>query len=136
MTGTAMKDKKDITDIGDIRLLVDTFYTAVRQDTLIGPIFISVIQDRWPQHLDKMYKFWETVLLDNHTYYGAPFPPHARLPIDQAHFDAWLKLWRATIDALFDGAKAGEAKWRGEKMAAMFLSRIAAYRGGTSLPLM
>lgn len=131
-----MKEKKDITNIVDIRLLVDTFYTAVRQDPLIGPVFISVIQDRWPEHLDKMYKFWETVLLGNHTYYGAPFPPHAKLPVDQAHFDAWLRLWRQTLDALFDGAKAREAKWRGEKMAAMFLSRIAAYREGASRPLM
>ena len=44
----------DITDIDDIRLLVDTFYGDVRNDKLIGPIFIGAIGNEWPAHLDKM----------------------------------------------------------------------------------
>ncbi|EPB65566.1 hypothetical protein ANCCEY_15368, partial [Ancylostoma ceylanicum] len=35
-----------------------------------------------------MYRFWQTILLDEHTYYGAPFPPHARMPLEQHHFDS------------------------------------------------
>jgi len=128
--------KKDIETIADIRILVDTFYTNVREDKLIGPIFDRVIQDRWPEHLDKMYRFWQTVLLDEHTYFGGPFPPHAELPIKKEHFSAWLDLWRQTVNTLFEGDKAEEAKWRAEKMATMFLSKIEYYRRHASKPLL
>lgn len=130
-----MDIKKDIETIEDIRILVDTFYGNVRKDPLIGPIFNDVIGNRWPEHLEKMYRFWQTVLLGEYTYNGAPFPPHARLPVGQQHFDAWLTLWHATVDQFFMGEKAEEAKWRGDKMATMFLSKIEYFRNNSSPPL-
>lgn len=130
-----MTEKKDIASIKDIQLLVDTFYGKVRIDPLIGPIFNGVIRDKWPEHLEKMYRFWQTVLLDEHTYYGSPFPPHAQLPVEQKHFDAWLRLWHETVDTFFTGAVANEAKWRGDKMAVMFLSKITYYRNNSAHPL-
>lgn len=99
-------DKKDITTLADIRLLVDSFYSEVREDPLIGPIFNGVIGDHWPMHLEKMYRFWQTVLLGEHTYHRTPFPPHAQLPVDQLHFDTWLELWHGTIDRFFTGEVA------------------------------
>ena len=110
----------DITSLDDIKLFVDAFYTQVQQDQLIGPIFNSVIQDRWPVHLEKMYGFWQTVLLNERAYSGSPFPPHAKLPIEKQHFDRWLELFNSTIDINFKGDKADEAKWRAAKMAEMF----------------
>ncbi|HEY4205887.1 MAG TPA: group III truncated hemoglobin [Puia sp.] len=123
----------DITSIEDIRVLVDTFYVKVRKDKLIGPIFIGAIGEAWPQHLDKMYRFWQTVLLDQHTYYGSPFPPHGRMPLEKEHFDVWLSLWDATVDELFQGERAAEAKWRAVKMAQMFMSKILYYRDNPSI---
>ncbi|QLE00165.1 group III truncated hemoglobin [Galbibacter sp. BG1] len=116
--------KKDISNLEDIKALVDTFYGKVREDSLLAPIFNKVIQDRWRMHLEKMYTFWETVLLQNHTYYGSPFPPHAKLPVTKEHFDKWKSLFYETIDANFQGEKADEAKWRADKMAEMFLYKI------------
>ncbi|MCF3111654.1 group III truncated hemoglobin [Niabella sp. CC-SYL272] len=129
------EQKNDITTIADIRLLVDRFYISVRENEQIGPIFDAVIRDQWPQHLGKMYRFWETVLLGNHTYFGSPFPPHAKLPVTREHFDTWLHIWQQTIDTYFQGAKADEAKWRAEKMAAMFLSKIEYYQSTGKTPL-
>jgi len=123
-----MEKKHDIHNIEDIRRLVDVFYERVREDALLAPIFNGVIQDRWPQHLSTMYRFWETVLLDNHTYAGSPFVPHARLPIDAQHFDAWLALFTLTVDELFEGAVADEAKWRAGQMAVMFQAKIKHYQ--------
>lgn len=114
----------DITSLDDIKLFVDAFYTQVQQDQLIGPIFNSVIQDRWPVHLEKMYGFWQTVLLNERAYSGSPFPPHAKLPLEKQHFDRWLKLFNSTIDINFKGDKADEAKWRAAKMAEMFRYKI------------
>ncbi|MBX3254553.1 MAG: group III truncated hemoglobin [Chitinophagaceae bacterium] len=131
-----MNGKTDVKNIEDIQLLVNTFYGKIRVDLLLGSIFNGVIKDRWPQHLEKMYRFWQTVLLEEHTYYGSPFPPHAQLPVEQKHFDRWLKLWNETIDEFFEGEKADEAKWRGNKMAAMFLSKIEYYRNSSSAPLL
>lgn len=119
--------KTDIENLQHIKQLVDAFYTKVQQDTLIGPIFTNIISS-WPTHLEKMYRFWQTVLLEEHTYFGRPFPPHANMPVNAEHFEHWLFLWRATVDDLFEGPKAEEAKWRGQAMADMFLSKIEYFR--------
>jgi hemoglobin len=125
----------DINSVDDIKLLVNDFYEKVRQNPLIGPIFNNIVQDRWPQHLETMYKFWQTVLLGEQTYFGGPFPKHARLPVTQEHFDTWLKLWYQTVDDHFQGEKATEAKWRADKMAAIFVSKIEYYRNNSGTPI-
>src|SRR5690606_10306412 len=81
VTYSRMSMKKDILTLADIRLLVDSFYDKVRDNALLAPIFDERIGDAWPHHLEKMYRFWETVLLDTYTYTGAPFTPHANLPV-------------------------------------------------------
>lgn len=116
--------KNKILTINDIQQLVDAFYEKVREDELLGPIFNRVIEDRWPEHLEKMYRFWQTVLLNEHTYHGSPFPPHAHLPIEKKHFEHWLHLFYSTVNEHFTGEKATEALWRAEKMAQMFQFKI------------
>ena len=64
--------KADILNRCDIKLLVDSFYEEVQKDVLLGGIFQVVIND-WKKHLEKMYTFWETVLLGEHSYHGSPF---------------------------------------------------------------
>ena len=123
-----MEEIKDIITSEDIKTLVDAFYEKVRRDELLSPIFNNRIQNRWPQHLEKMYSFWQTVLLDERTYLGSPFPPHAQLPIDHSHFQRWMKLFIETADTLFEGKKAEEAKWRAGKMAELFESKIEYYK--------
>lgn len=108
----------------DVKLLVDTFYEKVRDDAILAPIFNERIANQWPEHLEKMYRFWQTVLLGEHTYFGAPFVPHATLPIDQDHFQRWLELFNRTIDDLFEGPIAKEARWRADKMALMFQKKL------------
>ena len=129
---TLTENKKDILELEDVKNLVDTFYGKVREDQLIGPIFDERIQDRWPQHLAKMYTFWQTVLLGEHTYYGSPFPPHAQLPVEKEHFDRWLTLFSQTLDELFAGEIAKEAMWRANKMAEMFQYKISHYRNNAA----
>ena len=118
----------DILSLEDVKLLVNTFYGKVREDKLIGPIFDERIQNRWPEHLAKMYTFWQTVLLGEHTYYGSPFPPHAKLPVEKIHFERWLTLFSETLNELFTGEIAVEAMWRANKMAEMFQFKIHHYR--------
>ena len=128
--------KNDIKDITDIQLLVDTFYGKIREDQLLKDIFNNKIEDRWPEHLQKMYNFWQTVLLEEHTYYGSPFLPHAKLPVDIKHFEKWLGLFNTTVDDLFEGEKADRAKWQGQRMAEMFHSKIEYYKNYPGTPLL
>ena len=115
--------KREIQTLDDIKLLVDTFYERVRADELIGPIFNERIGNCWPEHLDKMYRFWQTILLEEHTYQGAPFRPHADMPVHLPHFERWVELFEQNLLAHFEGDKADEALERAGKMAAMFHSK-------------
>lgn len=123
-----MTQTNDISSLDDVKKLVDVFYDRIRQDELLAPIFNGIIQDRWPEHLKTMYTFWQTLLLDEHTYFGSPFVPHARLPLDHVHFEAWLKLFHSTVNELFKGPIADEAKLRADKMALMFETKIKHYQ--------
>lgn len=119
-----MVGKKEITGLGEIQEMVDLFYGKVRKDELLADIFNGVIQDNWPAHLEKMYRFWQTVLLEEHTYHGSPFAPHMKLPVDKMHFDRWKQLFFETVDEGFIGQKTVEAKLRAAKMAEMFQFKI------------
>ena len=85
--------------IGEI---VDTFYSKVRNDDLLGPIFAGAIGDDWTPHLTKMKAFWSSVLLASCTYKGNPMIAHLELPrLTHHHFERWLELWDETASALF-----------------------------------
>lgn len=119
---------QDISNLEDIKLLVNTFYEKVQNDDLIGPIFNEKMMGRWPEHLEKMYRFWQTLLLEEHTYSGSPFPPHKQLPVNQTHFDRWMEIFTQTVDSLFVGKLAEEAKIRAANMAYMFNYKIEYFR--------
>lgn len=120
---------RDIETLEDIRKIVDGFYGKIHQDELLGPIFEEKLAGRWDQHLEKMYRFWQTVLLgEGQTYFGNPFINHAPLPIYQPHFDRWLQLWEQTLSADFEGEKTEEAMTRARKMAYVFIAKLDAIR--------
>ena len=123
-----MTENKDILTLEDIRQLVDLFYERVRADALLGPIFEERIKDNWARHLDIMYRFWQTVLLGELTYQGSPGAKHITLPVGEEHFEKWLSIFYTTVDELFTGSKATEAKWRAARMAEMFAGKIALYQ--------
>ncbi|HLS70695.1 MAG TPA: group III truncated hemoglobin [Chitinophagaceae bacterium] len=129
-------ERKQIETFEDITFMVDDFYGKIRKNPLLKDIFNEVIQDRWPEHLDKMYRFWQTVLLGEHTYNGAPFIPHAYLPVEKEHFDTWVGLFNETVDTYFWGELAEKAKWQGSRMAEMFLNKIRYFNNSQSIPLM
>ncbi|MBP6311676.1 MAG: group III truncated hemoglobin [Flavobacteriales bacterium] len=124
-----MRSKRtDITTREHIEKLVDGFYAQVRIDPLLGGVFNGAIGDRWPEHLEKMYRFWGTVLLNEGSYNGAPFRPHATMPLEQKHFDRWLMLFHATVSEHFEGLVADLAHMNADRMAAMFMSKITMLR--------
>jgi hemoglobin len=126
--------KHDIANRQDVELLVNTFYDHVRKDARIGYIFNETIGDDWSHHLPRMYSFWEMVLLGQSGYTGNPVRTHLELdkkmPLEKAHFDAWLELWATTIDSLFAGEIADLAKNRGMLMANLINMKIDMGKSG------
>lgn len=97
--------------------LVHVFYGRVRDDALLGPIFATRIGD-WGPHLAKMVDFWSSVALMTGRYHGAPMPKHLSLPVEGAHFDRWLSLFRETAHEVCPPAGAAWVIERAERIAA------------------
>lgn len=121
--------KTDITGLSEIRTFVDTFYSKVQKDDLIGPVFNNAISD-WQPHLEKMYLFWNAALFGVPGFKGNPFAKHAPLPIEGKHFERWLLLFNETIDSHFEGEMATDTKNRAGLMAIMFLNKLENMKGG------
>jgi hemoglobin len=115
---------KDIGTEEDVRTLVDAFYTAIREDALLNPIFNDVARVDWAHHLPKMYAFWSQLLLGIPGYTGQPFPPHTVLPVGREHFARWVELFRQTVDRLFAGEVATRAKNAAASIAHTFALRL------------
>ena len=65
--------RKDITVLDDIRLMVDTFAGKVCEDFMLKDIFNNVMPESWPAHLETLYSFWQTVLLDKYLLCDSTF---------------------------------------------------------------
>lgn len=125
---------EDIKDRQDIELLINSFYDKVRKDDTIGFIFNDIIGDNWSHHLPVMYHFWDMVLFSKPGYGGNPTRKHVeldkRIPLHKEHFDRWLQLWNGTVDALFAGPVADDAKNRAMLMANLINIKVEMSRGG------
>lgn len=116
--------QQDITTEEDIKLLVDTFYDKVNQDERLSPIFNQVAKVDWTHHLPQMYHFWSTVLFGSMAYKGRPFPKHLALPVERAHFTRWIFLFTQTVEELFTGPMAEQAKQKATSIANMFQMKM------------
>ena len=128
-----MNMKKDIESRADVELLVNTFYDGIRAHTLLGPIFNDIAQVNWETHLPKMYSFWSSILLGEHSFSGNPMATHIQLsktiPLSNVEFSAWIELFNTTVDGLFEGEKAEEAKIRAANIARLMMFKIEAVSG-------
>jgi len=122
--------KNDIQNRSDIELLVNTFYEKVRENKVLGYIFNDVAKINWESHLPKMYSFWASILLGEHSYSGNPMQKHIALSkvteMTDKEFSEWLYLFIETVDELFEGEKANEAKLRAGNIARLMLHNIQA----------
>lgn len=121
--------KNDIKTREDVFLLVTSFYEKVRKDAVLGPFFNDVITD-WDAHLDRLTTFWEASLFLKTKYLGNPLEAHVNVDkehnhtITELHFGLWLNLWFETINDLFEGDYAQNAKERARKMGTFLYLKI------------
>lgn len=108
--------------------LVRTFYDRARLDPLIGPIFMSKVDD-WERHIARICAFWSSVALMTGRYHGQPMAAHLPLPIDTPHFDRWLEIFEATARDVCPPAAAAHFLERAHRVADSMEMGIATQKG-------
>lgn len=77
-----------------------------------------------------MYSFWASVLLGEASYNGDTMTIHTMISkqhqFTQVMFENWLMMFTETIDQLFEGTKANEAKTRAKNIAGLIQSKTNA----------
>lgn len=126
--------KKDIQNRVDLSVLIHAFYSKIRANEEIGPIFNETIKD-WDSHLEKLIDFWESNLFAVRKYSGNPMLVHAKVDeqshhtLDPTLFGLWLNLWFDTLEELFTGENVEILKRRARKMGTVLLVAIYEKRG-------
>ena len=85
----------------DIERVVSRFYIQVRAHPVLGPIFANAIaktEQAWPEHEDKIARFWANAILQERAYSGNPMQTHMTVSdIRAEHFAIWLNLFEETL---------------------------------------
>ena len=100
---------KQLETPSDIHQLVSAFYDKVLHDEQLAPFFQKL---DFSAHLPQMERFWRFDLLSEEGYTTNVTEKHLKMPLQKQHFDRWLALFNETIDELFEGELAQQAKQR------------------------
>lgn len=118
----------DITSRKDIERLLTKFYERAFADDVIGFIFTEVTHLNLEKHMPVIANFWDDMLLGAHNYSGNPVKIHQEIDklteLNEQQFNRWLFLWQITIDELFAGEIAEEAKQRATNIARIMMVKI------------
>ncbi|MEZ5046066.1 MAG: group III truncated hemoglobin [Chitinophagaceae bacterium] len=118
----------DITNEEDIKFLLDNFYQKVLKDHQIAYIFTDIAKINLQEHMPRIYRFWESVLLHKAGYSGNPILTHIELDkkvkLKDEHFEQWKKLFVETLDQHFEGANVLLAKQRVDAMIFLMKMKI------------
>jgi hemoglobin len=105
----------------NIRQLVDEFYGQVREDALLGPVFLAALGTDWDAHLERLAEFWSTVVLGTRSFHGNVHGTHMQLEgIEPAHFERWLALFGETANRLFEADAADQFLVLARRVASSF----------------
>jgi hemoglobin len=83
--------------------------------------FTDVREKGLDAHLPVMCDFWETVLFRAGLYQGSALDVHRHVHHDHSlshrHFVRWLTLWLDSVDAMYRGPVAEQAKVQARRIA-------------------
>jgi hemoglobin len=110
--------KRDIETREDLELLLGEFYKIAVADSEIGHHFAEL---DLAAHLPVIIDFWEKILFGKPVYFGNPLAVHQILheksPLKLEHFQRWFEIFSQTVDKLFAGETADNAKLRAKMIA-------------------
>ena len=107
--------------------LVNQFYRQIFLHARLGPIFLDNISGDRGDHLEKMKRFWRSVLLRTGEYKGKPVPAHQKIDgILMSDFEDWLALFADVSAKVFEPEAAGLVNEAARRIAtSLWLSRSA-----------
>ncbi len=116
---------KDIETRDDLTDLMTAFYSVAVSDKLIGHHFAEV---DLAEHIPVTVDFWEKTLFARPVYYGNTLAVHQTFneknPMPPEHFARWVEVFVASIDRLFAGEMADNAKQRARMIADSLNQRL------------
>ena len=113
-----MDHGSETTDDVGLKRLVTEFYSRIRRDPELGPIFNDAVDD-WPGHFDKLTDFWSSAMHSTGRYKGNPVAAHRKhaARITPELFGRWLAIWNATTDELMVPDAATALQDKAERIA-------------------
>lgn len=107
---------QDIQTREDLEQLLWAFYRKLLQDPAISYIFTDVAKINLETHMPSLTDFWEQMLLERNGYRKNVMQIHLDLNAEelltQEHFAIWLNHFNSTMDEMFAGEIAENAKTR------------------------
>jgi len=104
---------RDIETRQDLELVLGEFYKIAIADETIGIHFVDLDLE---SHLPVITDFWVKTLFDEPVYFGNPMHVHQVLHEKQElktdHFERWVEIFKDSVDRLFEGEIAENAKSR------------------------
>jgi hemoglobin len=120
--------KTDIRNREDIATLINAFYEQIKVNPVIGHFFTDVVKVNWEKHLPKMYDFWEGIVFGSSEYSGNPINVHKNVhamhAFSKQDFDEWVKLFKSTVDAMYQGDNAELIKQRALSIATVMQLKV------------
>ena len=124
---SGVEDRPELQTRADIEQLVDAFYTQAITDPVLGPVFEAAQLDL-AAHKPIIVDFLETSIFNANSYQRNAMQVHvdlnATVPLKGEHFERWLSLWESTVDALFTGQHAHNAKIRARSIGTIMQVKI------------
>jgi hemoglobin len=122
MTETIQRACGDLGDRADIEALLRRFYGRALVDEVLADPFTEVREATGlDSHIPVMADFWETVLFRAGLYKGSALNPHRevhdRTPLSARQFVRWLTLWTTTVNEMYRGPVAEQAKVQASRIA-------------------
>ncbi|MFT5647890.1 MAG: hemoglobin [Aureispira sp.] len=123
-----MEAKRDINTRADVEHLIRSFYEKALIDEQIGFIFTDIAKIDLESHLPHLFDFWENILLKPNGYKRNVLKVHLdlneKVKLSAAHFESWLRLFSATVDELFQGITANNAKNKALSIATVMQTKL------------
>lgn len=82
-----------------VRDVIRTFYGKIRNDVVLGPLFVSAIGTEWDTHIERIVRFWLTATRLERSYNGREFMrahlKHQSIRLE--HISRWLSIFQNTL---------------------------------------
>jgi len=87
----------------NLKVFLKAFYDDVKEDPLIGPVFIGRLgttDEDWAPHMERVNMFWCSVLLQTGQFKGKMIPIHNQIPgLEIQHFKRWMEIFTPVVNA-------------------------------------